>query len=138
MLEQKTTELGAGTQAFLAFEQEGFHVRALRMGPPARTRGVECGLGEHAPIEEGKEGTVALHEGIMLKHMGHGLLVKDTRKWYHSCKLLAGQVGEHFFLLCLQVSLLSRLNTLYTACLIGISSDPLPFGIETPANTVAS
>src|SRR6266852_4181856 len=60
----------------------------------------------------------------MLLHEGQRLLVKDARECYHSNKLLVGQVGEHFFLLCLQVSLLSRLNPLYTACLIGMSSDP--------------
>jgi hypothetical protein len=77
MIEQKAAQVGARGEAFLDFEQEGFHIGALRMRALAWPGSVDDRLGNHAPIEEGKEGAVALHEGVVLEHPAQSELVKD-------------------------------------------------------------
>ena len=107
MLLQKAAQLGAGDQAFLDCEQEGFHIRALGMGPLAGLGGVDGGVRNHTPIEQGKVGAIALHQRIMLHEQAHGPLVKGLRCWYNHDRLLAGHQVNDFFLLCLQVVPLS-------------------------------
>ncbi len=124
MLHEEAAQAGTHGQFFRHLEQQSLEVGCLWMGSLARARGVNGRFGDDSPVKESKEGAEALHEGIMLKHEGHGLLVKDPRVWYHGDKLLAGQFNEHFFLLCLQVVLLSSPLCADTARLSGISSDP--------------
>ncbi len=81
MGEQKATQLRTGGEAFLDFEQEGFDIGTLRMGSLAGPRGVERGFRNDVPVKEGKEGTVALHNGIMLHEQDHGSLVKRRGVW---------------------------------------------------------
>jgi len=76
MLQQKAAQLGTGGQAFLEFEQEGFHIGALRMRALAWPARIHHWLGNHAPIEEGKEGAIALHDGVMFQEFAEGRLVK--------------------------------------------------------------
>src|SRR5947209_18076472 len=97
MLQQKAAQLRAGEQALLDVEQEGFHIGALRMRALAGPGAVDDRLGNHAPIEEGKEGAVALHDGIMFQEEGQGTLVKGGRVWYNHVGLLAGSVDHDFF-----------------------------------------
>ena len=103
MGEQKATQLRTGGEAFLDFEQEGFDIRTLGMGSLARPRGVDGGFRNHTPVKEGKEGTVALHNGIMFHEQGmvrwsnvveFGIIMtdslqgmKDTLFSYYACKL---------------------------------------------------
>src|ERR1700693_2273557 len=91
MFHEKTAQAGTARQVLFQLEQQGLDVGAGRMGSLAGLRGIKGGLRDHAPLEEGKERAIALHEWIMLEHEGHGRLVKRVRTWYdsHDRKLLA-------------------------------------------------
>jgi hypothetical protein len=53
------------------------------MGTLTRTRWIYWLFRHHAPIELVEKRAIALDERIMRKHLGHRLLVKDERFWYH-------------------------------------------------------
>src|SRR6266567_2243813 len=94
VLDQEAAYLRAMVKAFIDLEQQGLHIGALRMRALAGLGRLDGRIRHHAPLEEGKEGAIALHHGIMVLHESEGVLVKDTRVWYHRSKLLAGQVGD--------------------------------------------
>src|SRR5581483_2089132 len=125
MLDQEAAQTRTGGKTLLQFEQERLDVGTLWVRALARPRGISACFGHDIPVKKRKERMVALYHWIMLDHLGQGLLLKDLRVWYHGNKLLAASVGQqHFFLLCLQVLLLSSLSCLFAVCLLGIYSDP--------------
>jgi hypothetical protein len=87
---EKAAQAGASGQAFNDFEQAGFQIGARRVSRAARMGGITVRLRDDGPVKEGKEGAVALHNGIMGKHLSERWLVKDAGVWYHTSKLLAG------------------------------------------------
>lgn len=91
MFHQEATQAGTARQVLFQLEEQGLDVGALPVRSLAGLRVVNGGLGDDAPLEEGKERAVALHEWVMLEHAGHGRLVKGVRTWYdsHDRKLLA-------------------------------------------------
>jgi len=77
--------------ALTELDEQGFEVGGWWMWALAGTSGVKRTLWNHAPIEEGKELTLALDDGIMLEHECQGVLVKRLGFWYdRHGKLLAG------------------------------------------------
>ena len=52
------------------------------MGAFAGTGRIKGKLWHDVPLEEGKELTVALHDGLMFLHQGQSVLVKRLRFWY--------------------------------------------------------
>ena len=96
MLHEQAAQVRAGGQVSLHLEQESLDVSTLWVSSLARLRGVKRWFGDDPPLKERKEGTVALHDRVMLKHEGQGLLVKGRRTWYHSHdrKLLAASSGN--------------------------------------------
>ncbi len=81
MLDQKGAQLATVLVAFLDLDEQGFDVGAFGMRAFAGTRGNRHGIGKHLPVDEGEQGAVALHDGIMFHQQGQGALVKETRVW---------------------------------------------------------
>src|SRR5437879_1844207 len=96
MLHQEAAQASTGGKVLLHLEQQRLDVGAWRVGSLAGVRGIDAGLGNNPPIKESKEGTVVLHDRVMLKHEGQGWLVKGGRTWYdgHDRKLLAAGSGN--------------------------------------------
>jgi hypothetical protein len=96
MLHEKATQARTGGQVFLHLEQQRLDVGALGVGSFAGLRGVNGGFRHHMPLKERKEGAGALHDRVMFKHEGQGLLVKGGGTWYdsHDRKLLAAGSGN--------------------------------------------
>src|SRR5258706_10185519 len=88
MFEQEGVQLGDVGFAFAQLDEEGFDVGGFRMGRWTGPSALRVTIGKLAPVEEGKKGAVALHDGIILTHQRQGRLVKDGRGWYHESKLL--------------------------------------------------
>ena len=70
MLHEEAAQARAGGQVFLHLEQESLDVSTLWVSSLARLRGVKRWFGDDSPLKERKEGTVALHDRVMLKHEG--------------------------------------------------------------------
>jgi len=81
MFDQEGAQLATVFVAFLDLDEQGFDVGAFRMGTFAWSRRIRCWIRQHLPLDEGKQGAVALHDGIMFHHEGQGALVKHTRIW---------------------------------------------------------
>ncbi len=64
----------------------------------AGLRWLDRGLRHHTPVEEEKEGAIALDNGVVLQHFAQGGLVKGLRIWYHCYrrKPLAGCRSFHY------------------------------------------
>jgi hypothetical protein len=65
----------------------------------AGLRWLRWGLRHDPPVEEGEEGSVALHQRISIEQVAHGVVVKTGRRWYdeHGQKLLAGSSMVYYF-----------------------------------------
>ena len=88
VLEQEPAQLAGVREAFVLAKEEGFEVSALRMSGASAGRALGLPVVDHGPIKEGKEGAILLNHGIMLKQSGHHRVVKESRRGYHSKKLL--------------------------------------------------
>jgi hypothetical protein len=92
VLHQQGTQLGSVDFAFAQTEEKGFEVGAL--GMRARTACVAASilLVNGAPIEQGKEGPIVLHDRVGFAQASKSVLVKRLRIWYHKDKLLHRRV----------------------------------------------
>ncbi len=90
MIQQVGPPAWCGTQVFTDAHQERFDVGRERMGRPSWTSGGD-GV-QRAPIKEGEELAIALHDRVGVDELAQGGLVKVRRKGYdrvHGTMLLS-------------------------------------------------
>src|SRR5258708_32474190 len=85
MLDKKAPQLAGIDEAFADAYQKGFEIGTLRMGGTATDRTLGLPLLDQGPIEQGEEGTIVLHQRIMLQQMGQGGLVKEELLFRMAC-----------------------------------------------------
>jgi hypothetical protein len=65
------------------------------------------------PLEQGKEGAILLHHGIMVEQGGHHRLVKEVRSRYHNTELLMSGESDLVILYKRSFSLVKRKRTFF-------------------------
>lgn len=89
MGEQKVAKVLGVDESFSDTQKEGFEVGGNGMAMRARAGGLpSLPALDDRPVEQGKEGTIALNKRIDVKQGGQGGLVKAMRSRYHNKRLL--------------------------------------------------
>lgn len=109
VFQKNAASMGAGAAFFHECQPQDGDGTAESMRTFPRTVRGHGTFRDDVPMEEGNERTGALDQRVMLNHAGERLLVNDLRMWDQTPVLLAGDVGAWSVLLCLHVSLSSRL-----------------------------
>lgn len=88
VFDEVSAQLTGVEHPFALTDQERFEIGADRMSRPSTPRTLSLPLIEDGPIEQGKEGAILLHNGIMVEQGGYHRLVKEVRSRYHDKELL--------------------------------------------------